>query len=363
MSQILQIDLYLLKAKGYNSYMNWGMIGHDWAVRLLQSHITADRVRHAYLFTGPEGIGKRTLATRFAQTLNCTNPPEPGVYCGECRACRLIEEGGFPDLHVISSEEQERSLKVDQIRGLQRKVSLSPYEGKVHVALLLNFHQATEQAANALLKTLEEPPPQVIMLLTAESTDSLLPTIVSRCEVVPLRLLALRRLESELQTRIGEGGNAELIAGLSAGRPGYALRLAEDQSRLKQRDDRILELLSILGSDRISRFDFVESWDRSLRRKFDKLDQRRLESISILELWLGFWRDVLLSSLGARDPESNPDRRSEIEIIASQLAGEEIIATLKSIERSMEAIHRNANLRLALETLMIDLPALTIEKP
>jgi DNA polymerase-3 subunit delta' len=345
--------------------MNWDMIGHDWAVKLLQSHITNDRVRHAYLFTGPAGIGKRTLAIRFAKALSCTNPPATAEYCGACRACTLIEEGTFPDIHIVSTEEHERTLKVDQIRGLQRKVSLSPYEGKYHVALLLRFHRATEQAANALLKTLEEPPPQVIMLLTAESSDSLLPTIVSRCEVLPLRLLSVPQLESELESRIGELKNADLqnaglIAGLSAGRPGYALHLAQDQSGLKKRDDRIKELLSVLGSDRIARFEFVEAWDRSLRRKFDKLDQRRLESIAVLELWLGFWRDVLLSALEARDPESNPDRLLEIQQIAGDIGSNEIVNALMSIEQSIEAIHKNANLRLALETLMIDLPAIKI---
>ena len=211
--------------------MNWGMIGHDWAVRLLQSHIALNRVRHAYLFTGPIGIGKRTLAIRFAQALNCSNPPSQAAYCGECRACTLIERGAFPDTHIISAEEQERTIKVDKIRELQRVVSLSPYEGKYHIALLLRFHEATEQAANALLKTLEEPPPQVIMLLTAESTDSLLPTIVSRCEVVPLRLLSVRQLENELESRIGEAENTELIAGLSAGRPGYAADGGSRQAR------------------------------------------------------------------------------------------------------------------------------------
>jgi DNA polymerase-3 subunit delta' len=339
---------------------NWDMIGHDWAVKLLQSHISVDRVRHAYLFTGPTGIGKRTLAIRFAQTINCSNPPATAEYCGECRACTLIWEGTYPDIHLVSAEEQERTLKVDQIRGLQRKVSLSPYEGKYHVALLLDFHRATEQAGNALLKTLEEPPPQVIMLLTAESTDSLLPTIVSRCEVVPLRLLSLPQLEKELEIRFGDHERAELIAGLSAGRPGYALRLAEDQSRLEIRDVRMEELISVLSSDRIARFDFVETWDRSLRRKFDKLDQRRLESIAVLELWLGFWRDVLLTGLGAKDPESNPDRQSEIRQVASEISTDEIVNALRSIEQSIEAIHRNANLRLALETLMLDLPSMRI---
>jgi DNA polymerase-3 subunit delta' len=267
----------------------------------------------------------------------------------------------FPDLHIVSTAEHDRTLKVDQIRGLQRKVSLSPYEGKYHVVLLLRFHEATEHAANALLKTLEEPPSKVIMLLTAESTESLLPTIVSRCEVLPLRSLPIHELEGELESHVGEVEKATLLAGLSAGRPGYALRLAQDDAEMELRDARIEELIRVIGSDRIDRFEFIERWDRSLRRKFDKLDDRRLECIAVLELWLSFWRDVLLSALQARDPESNPDRLSEIQKISSGIASDEIVDALRALERSIIAIHRNANLRLALETLMIDLPYSRIE--
>jgi DNA polymerase-3 subunit delta' len=341
--------------------MNWEMIGHRWAVGLLQSHIKNDQVRHAYLFTGPAGIGKQTLATHFAQALNCSDPPAVAEYCGQCRACNLIREKVFPDLHIVSTQEHDRTLKVDQIRGLQRKVSLSPYEGKYHVVLLVRFHEATEQAANALLKTLEEPPRQVIMLLTAESSESLLPTIVSRCEVLPLRSLPIHELEGELESHVGDIAKSGLLAGISAGRPGYALTLAHDDAEMELRNARIEELLTVIDSDRINRFEFIERWDRSLRRKFDKLDDRRLECIAVLELWLSFWRDVLLSDLGARDPESNPDKLSEIQEISSGIALDEIVDALRGLERSIEAIHRNANLRLVLETLMINLPHTRIE--
>ena len=338
--------------------MNWDIIGHRWAVQLLQSHIRNERVRHAYLFTGPAGIGKRTIALRFAQALCCTDPPEVAEYCGECRACTLIQDGTFSELHLISTAEHERAIKVDQIRGLLRKVSLTPYEGRYHIVLLPRFHVATEQAANALLKTLEEPPRQVILFLTAESIESLLPTIVSRCEVVPLRQLAVSELEVALESRIGNAEKSVLLAGLSAGRPGYALRLAQDEAKLELRANRIEELISVIGFDRIERFNFIERWERSLRRKFDKLVDRRSECISVIELWLSFWRDLLLSSLKAREPESNPDRVSDIHHLASGLTGDEILNATRSLERSIDTIQRNANLRLVLENLMIDLPHL-----
>ncbi len=198
----------------------------------------------------------------------------------------------------------------------------------------------------------------MILFLTAESTESLLPTIVSRCEVVPLRQLAVSELEVGLGSRIGDAEKSVLLAGLSAGRPGYALRLAQDEAKLELRANRIEELISVIGFDRIERFNFIEKWDRSLRRKFDKLDDRRLECISVIELWLSFWRDLLLSAFNAREPESNPDRASEIHHLTSGLTGDEILNATHSLERSIDTIQRNANLRLVLENLMIDLPHL-----
>jgi len=206
--------------------MNWDMLGHEWAVELLRGHLAHNRVRHAYLFTGPQGVGRRTLALRLAQGLNCPQPSAPGVPCRSCRTCQRIERMQHPDLTVVHAEQVGGVLKVDQIREMQRGLSLSPYEARYRVALLLRFEEANPNAANALLKTLEEPPPQVVLILTAESAEVLLPTIVSRCEALHLRPLPLDVVGEGLQTRWGlPPDEARLLAHLSGGRPGYALHL------------------------------------------------------------------------------------------------------------------------------------------
>ncbi len=138
--------------------MDWGILGHDWAVELLQGHITQGLTRQAYLITGPRGVGRRTLALRFAQALNCTQPIALGIPCRKCRACTQIERMLHPDLAVVQAEQVGGSLKVDQIRELQRSLSLAPYEARYRIAVLLRFEEANPNAANALLKTLEEPP-------------------------------------------------------------------------------------------------------------------------------------------------------------------------------------------------------------
>src|SRR4030065_2089299 len=138
--------------------MDWGMIGHEWAVKLLAEHVALGHDRHAYLFTGPSGVGRRTLALRFAQGLNCQHPPVPGQPCRTCSACKRIEQMHHPDLMVVEAEREGETLKIDQIRELQHTLSLAPYEARYRLALLLRFEEAHPSAANAMLKTLEDPP-------------------------------------------------------------------------------------------------------------------------------------------------------------------------------------------------------------
>jgi hypothetical protein len=146
-------------------------------------HIANGSVRHAYLFCGPPGVGRRSLALRFVQALNCVQPPAPGEACGQCRMCEQTWRMQLPDLHLIQIAEDAQTIKVEQVRELQRLLALAPYQARYRVALLLGFEKATAGAQNALLKTLEEAPEKAILLLTADSPDNLLPTITSRCEV------------------------------------------------------------------------------------------------------------------------------------------------------------------------------------
>jgi DNA polymerase-3 subunit delta' len=322
------------------------MVGHEWAVELLQGQVKRAQQRHAYLITGPQGVGRRTLGLRLAQALNCPQPVEEGVPCGTCRTCRLILRMQHPDLSIVQADEIGGTLKVDQVRAFQHSLALAPYEARYRVALLLRFEEAHPSAANALLKVLEEPPPQVILILTAESTENLLPTIVSRCEVIRLRPLPLAQLQAGLQTRWGlPDEQAQLLAHVSGGRIGYAVQVQAAPELLEIRREWFEALAQLFQAGRVERFHFAEKAAR---------DRGRLRQM--LAVWLSYWRDVLLAVTGARVPLANVDYEAEILQLAARLDVGQVQRFIRQIEDIQSALEGNANSRLALEVLLLDMP-------
>ncbi|MCA9973242.1 MAG: DNA polymerase III subunit, partial [Anaerolineales bacterium] len=226
------------------------IVGHEWAVQLLRGAIVHDRVGHAYLITGPEQVGKTTLARTFAQALNCAEADAAARPCGVCRHCRLIAADRHPDVRLLAPEVSGRgklTLKIDQVRELQQGLSLAAYEARTKVAILRRFDAATLGAANAFLKTLEEPPANVVLLLTAIEADGLLATIVSRCRTIGLRPLPTDLVLQSLMTRwrVPEA-RAELLAHLADGRLGWAVAASQDEAPLAERAEFLAQLAEAL---------------------------------------------------------------------------------------------------------------------
>lgn len=326
--------------------MDWGLIGHEWAVNLLAQHVAEGRERHAYLITGPRGVGRRTVALRFTQALNCPEPPVPGQPCRKCSTCRHIERGQYPDLNIVQAENEGGTLRIDQIRELQHTLALAPYEGRYRVALVLRFEEAHISAANAMLKTLEEPPPQVVVILTAKSAESMLPTITSRAEVIRLRPPSVQETADGLQAIRGVPRPlAEKLAHICDGRPGYAIRLFEDQRLLEQRQAWLEELLHLLSTTRRERFAFA----REIAENKDRMQEE-------LQVWLTFWRDVLLCVTGAGGTLTNIDFTDTIQALAKGIDVSTAQSLVQAIEQTIEKIEHYVNPRLALEVLLMDFP-------
>jgi DNA polymerase III subunit delta' len=328
---------------------NWGLVGHEWAVQMLKEHLTHASIRHAYLLSGPPGLGRRTLALRLAQALNCTRPVGPGEPCGECKTCQQIERMQYADLAVIQAEKEGGTLKVEQIRAIRQSLVLKPYQGNYRVALFLRFQEANANAQNALLKTLEEAPAHVILILTADTPEQLLPTITSRCEIMRLRPLSIETVEGCLKERGANEETARLLAHISGGRPGYALRLMQDKETLAFRADRLEDLQSLLKSNRRERFAYAE-------RLTDRKNEAKERFRETLLLWLSFWRDVMLGASGAEAPFTNVDRRAEIEALAGKLPLTEARRLVAAGEEAIEKLERNVNARLLAEVLLLDWP-------
>lgn len=332
--------------------MTWHIHGHDWAVKLLRAHAGGDKLRHAYLLVGPQGVGRRSLALRFAQALNCTATGIPGEPCGECRECRQIWDMVHPDMSLLEPEEGHKDIRIDQVRALQHTLALSPYTAKYRIALLPDFQRTTEEAANALLKTLEEPPDKVILLLTADTLENLLPTIVSRCEVIRLRPDSIAGAEAYLQSEKSlSPDEARLLAHLSGGRIGAATRLAEEPESLDQRRETLETLLDLLSATRVDRFRLAEE----LSKPYDKA---RAKAGAMIPIWLSFWRDVFVSASGAGLPLVNVDFEDRIDQVAAALDLAAARALVLRHEEALAQLDSYGNVRLVLEDLMLRWPHL-----
>lgn len=330
---------------------NWNLLGHEWAVDMLRQHVARGDTRHAYLFSGPPGLGRRTLAVRLAQALNCERPVMAGEPCYTCRTCKQIEAMQHPDLSVIQSVDGDNIpkeggiLKVDQIREVQRTLNLKPYQSQYRVVIFLRFQEANDSASNALLKTLEEAPAHAILLLTADNPEQLLPTIVSRCEILRLRPLPIEAIVTDLIERGVDEERARLLAHISGGRPGYARRLVDDTSLLEKRDERLDDLQTLLPAPRVEKFSYAE-----------KLSKDRDAMRQTIMIWLSYWRDVLLCVAGAGTSLVNIDRNMEIEFLAGRLDLSTARHMVNELESALEKMDRNVNSKLLAEVLLLDLP-------
>ena len=330
--------------------MQWDLLGHEWAIHLLSEDIARQNVRHAYLLSGPQGVGRRSLAIRLAQALNCPQATAGRAPCLRGSTCQRLERMQHPDLFVVKTEQRGGQLKVDQVRELQHSLSLAPYEARYRVALLLNFENANQSAANALLKTLEEPNPQVVLVLTAVSPEQLPATIVSRCEVLRLRPAPLEQVQSWLQERWQlEAAPARLLAHISGGRPGYARQLAQNPELMQQRQRWLDDHQRLLRADRLERFLYAEALTH---------DKDKEPMLEMLPVWISLWRDVLLQASGAAIPLANIDRADEINQLAGRFNLKIAHTMIAMLEHIQELLLANSNARLAAEVMLLSLPNL-----
>ncbi len=327
------------------------LVDQDHAVFLLRTAVRTGRVSHAYLFVGPPGVGRSDTALAFAQLLNCERAE--GDACGQCRACTLIASGQHPDVRVVDIAEgrlldpedtTKTGIGIKQVLALRREVVYPPFQGQWKVYVFVDAETMTTEAANSLLKVLEEPPARVVIVLIAESTVPLLPTVVSRCQLVRFSLIPTPAIERALVERHKVAvGKARFVAVLAGGQLGRAVRWVTSEEA-QQRREGILDLL-----DRLEEADPLDRLDAAERLAKDKDELPEL-----LEIALFWYRDILVwQQTGTEERLINLDRKDRIIARAAALPAAVLNARLQAVEEAKEALRRNVHPRLLLETLFL----------
>lgn len=332
----------------------WDIVGHEHAIDLLRRTLAARQVRHAYVLAGPQHIGKSLLAQRFAQVLLCSGEADSDVVqldpCKICLSCRKVLHHNHPDVHLITKAPDKQAILIEQVRTLQTDSARKTLEGKRNIFIIEDAHEMNLQAANCLLKTLEEPEQDVVLILTVSDIGLLLPTILSRVQQIPMQLLTTMQIKAALEQRWEvESAEAELIASLAAGRMGWAVQAVEDEDMLAERKAQLELLTKLPTMNRRQRFEIVQR----LVADTDKVQ-------NVLELWLLWWRDMLLAANHSLDLTVNVDMRGLLEVQAAKIGSSESERMVRAILQTQESLEQNVNARVALEVLMLDVPTVKV---
>lgn len=314
--------------------------GQSRAIKILQKEIATSSISGAYLFTGAAGIGKTLTALTFAKVLNCKK--EGMDSCDKCSSCRKIEHHIHPDVRIIAPEND--SIKIEQIRNLKRESSYKLYEGRKKVWIIEEADKFGVAAANSILKILEEPPPQVVLILISQTKEGLLPTILSRCEVIRFFPLPLPEIEKIMTQQLPQGSDKiHILAKLARGSAGEALYLAKEENTLKIREELLNALRKNMNLEEI--FKFTAQWanykGKELQRFFDMI--------------LFWFRDILILKQGGEKWLINYDKVKELAREKDKYSAQDIKRIMETIEKARYYLKSNVNQKLVLESLWLNL--------
>lgn len=348
---------------------------------MLDAANMAGRLSHAYLITGPDRVGRRTLAIDLACLVNCEPQPDlfgelPRLDLASCPAAQRIRKGLHADIRVIdaatplkgdkaagdtedgeaSSGTSRKLISINHIHDLQRDASLKPFEGKARVFIIDGAETMSAEAANALLKTLEEPSGDVYIVLVATTAEALPETVVSRCQRISLRPVTPQTIADQLVSRLSvEPETALRLAKISGGRPGWAIAAVRDPAVLELYSQAAQRILNAIAGDLEERFVYARELSGRFWRDRDAV-------LSELYRWLEWWRDTAVAKAGLRDNVINSGWLTAFDEIGRQLSEGAISQAASSVSSTIAALEANAIPRLALEVMMLDLPPVTLSE-
>ncbi|HET6319327.1 MAG TPA: hypothetical protein VFG86_22960 [Chloroflexota bacterium] len=336
------------------------MIGHADAAAWLRRALATERLAHAYLITGPRSVGRRTFAQQIAMATNCLAPDVAGRPDYTCQQCRLIQRNVHPDVRLVRRAPEKRTILLrppspagpqrdyaDNVEFIQSDAQLRPIMGRKKVYVILNAEELAQDAADRLLKTIEEPPRFVLFLLTAVERGAVFPTIVSRCQEIRLRPAPRGELAAALVTLGAEEAHAAELAALAGGRQGWAVSALRDTRLFEQQQAYVHDLIGLLGASRIERL-------VGARRMSERWVSHPEVVRETLRAWLSWWRDVVLLKHG-RDDRVRLEA-STMQAVAEQVDPIRMRDTAASLQQALADLDMNVNARLVLDLLVLRLP-------
>jgi DNA polymerase-3 subunit delta' len=352
--------------------MTWDIVGQTQAVSVLQRAVEDEaRLSHTYLFAGPEQVGRATVARRFAQALNCEATAQPGLGgvavedarpCSACRQCRLIAEDKHPDVEWLrpgglcdesehKDHEGSRDIRICQVRRIERVISRTAVDARKRVIVVEPAEALTPDAANAFLKTLEEPAPNTVLVLITAREEAVPQTVRSRCRRIPFRGVPRKELEEALRKHWGAGEEQVAhLAGLAGGRLGWAVLAVQDERILIERDRVLEEVESVVLGKLEKRFSYAASLGSRYSKDAGYVRAR-------LDAWENWWREVLLAAAGSQSGPAD-ERLDSARAQAAQWGVRGAIQALRSVKLGRQHLEERASPALALEVMLLDLPSL-----
>lgn len=317
------------------------ILGHERQKDILRRALRSGRLAHAYLFSGPEGIGKGLMALALVRAVFCAE----GTGCGDCTACRKVDHHNHPDLHLLEAEGS--SIRIEQIRNLQRELAYRPLEAPKKVCLIDGAEKMNPAAGNALLKTLEEPSGDALLVLLTHRPEAVLGTIRSRCQQLPFTRISAKELRRVLIEQLGvDETQGRILAALSEG--SFKRALGKDRDLyLERRRELLRDLTALSTGSQVPLFALAET----LASEKERLPE-------ILEIFQAFYRDLLLLHHGSPEESLvNIDLLEKIHRTAARETVPSLLRKLEAIAACRRQLERNANRQLALEVLLMRLAA------
>ncbi|MFA5432556.1 MAG: DNA polymerase III subunit [Candidatus Paceibacterota bacterium] len=304
------------------------IIGHKKQREVLDKIAQRKNIPHAILFSGVDKIGKKQVALDFIKNIFCEK--EKG-FCGECYSCRTIDSSNFPDLSII--EPKDRNIEIEEVRDLQNRLSLKSYSNSLKVGIIDDAHLMRKDIQNALLKTLEEPKGDTLLIVITSYPQMLLPTIRSRLEEIKFSVVPRKEIEEYLISLGANTEKAKEIALISSGQIGKAIEFLNNEDKFKFFNKAVKDIISLVHAEMYKRFDFAKEFK-----------ENQNEIVDVLDIWERFLRrEILLKVYGNKGSLENYSLQKVKEV-------------MDELEKAKYLIENtNVNKKLALENLLITL--------